>query len=463
MINSKYVKLIGMDKIRNTPKDDFSAVDFGDKRLNKRLQKTIGNITKNAEKSILGAEGKRSSAKAFYRLLGNEKFDLEKLSNASKNATIDRMEGTVLLIEDTTDVNLNGHKKTKELGYSSEHVLGVKVHSCIAVKPGGLPLGLVGQSYDTRPEAKSKLTKAEKAARPIEEKESFRWMKMLEESTANIPENVHLITICDREGDFYELYAYAQKLGEDFIIRVSHDRVTESNEKLLKQIRKTEATGQVTINIPRDTRENIPARQAELEIAYCSITIKKPQSVNDDTLPGTLSMNFVRITEINTKEGRKPIEWILATSLQINSPDEAMKVVEYYVERWKIERFHYVLKSGCNAEKIQQRTYERIKPMLLIYSVIAMYIMAITYIGRVLPDTKCDLFLSADEWQMLYRIIHKTKKAPKKPYSMADAVRYIGEIGSYKRSPSDGPPGLKAIWSGLFKLFNFMELYERLP
>jgi len=449
-----------MDKLGNTPKDDFSAVDFGDIRLNNRLQKSVENFTKNAEKSILGAEEDRSSAKAFYNLLSNEKFEFEKLSDASRDATISRMEGTVLLIEDTTDINLNGHKKTEGLGYSSEHVQGVKVHSCIAVKPGGLPIGLVSQSYYTRPEAKIDLTKKEKAARPIEEKESYRWLEMLEESTSNVPENVHLITICDREGDFYELYAHAQKLGEDFIIRVTHDRTTESNEKLLNQIRKTKATGQATVNIPRDTRANIPARQAELEIAYCSVAIKKPKSVNDDTLPDSLCMNFVRITEINVEEGREPIEWILATNLFINSPEDAMKVVEYYVERWKIERFHFVLKSGCNAEKIQQRTYEKIKPMLLIYSVIAMFIMSITYIGRVLPDTNCDLFLNTDEWQILYRLIHKTKTAPKKPYSMADAVKYLGQLGSYRRAPSDGPPGLKAIWNGLFKLFGFMELYE---
>ena len=89
-----------------------------------------------------------------------------------------------------------------------------------------------------------------------------------------------------------------------------------------------------------------------------------------------------------------------------------MKVVEYYIQRWKVERFHYVLKSGCSVEKIQQRTYEKIKPMLLIYSVIAMFIMTVTYIGRVLPDTPCDVFFDTDEWQILYRIIHKTKIPP---------------------------------------------------
>ena len=70
-----------------------------------------------------------------------------------------------------------------------------------------------------------------------------------------------------------------------------------------------------------------------------------------------------------------------------------MTIVEHYIQRWKIERFHYVLKSGMGAEKIQQQTYERIKPVLFIYSVIALYIMAVTYIGRIMPDAPCSIFL----------------------------------------------------------------------
>ena len=65
--------------------------------------------------------------------------------------------------------------------------------------------------------------------------------------------------------------------------------------------------------------------------------------------------------------------------MPVNSAEDAMKIAEYYIQRWKIERFHFTLKSGCNVAQIQQRTYEKIKAMLLIYSVIAMYIMAITY------------------------------------------------------------------------------------
>ena len=216
------------------------------------------------------------------------------------------------------------------------------------------------------------------------------------------------------------------------------------------------------LNIPRDTENNIPARAVEMEIAFCKVTIKKPQNVNSENSPDSITMNVVRITEVDengvVEDG---IEWILATSLPINNAEDAKRIVEFYVQRWKIERYHFVLKSGCNVEKIQQRTFERIKPVILIYSVIAMFIMLITLIGRVIPDAPCSLFFDEDEWKILFKVVNKTT-APDKPYSMADAVKYLGELGSYKRAPSDGPPGLKSIWKGLCKLYEFLNLYNSL-
>jgi len=443
-----------------TTENMFSGIDFGDKRLNKRLNLFIEQKTRNVQEgSILGATKERGQAKAIYRLLANKKFDLGKVEEQVKITTINQMEGTVLLISDTMDADYNGHKKTEGLGYSSEHVLGVKAHSCIAVKPNGLPIGLLKQFYDTREEAKSTLTAKEKADRTIEEKESYKWLEMLKEAIKDLPEGVTPISICDREGDIYELYALALELESLFVIRVIHDRNTiNSDEKMITQLRKTEADATITANIPRDSRANKPPRQVEMDVAGLTVTIKKPNSVKSKNVPDNLTINLVRITEINNTTN-DAIEWLLATNLPIKTVEDKMKVVEYYIQRWKIERFHYVLKSGCKVESIQQRSYERIKPLLLIYSVIAMFIMTITYTGRILPNTLCNAFFNEDEWKILYKIIKKAP-APEEPYSMEEAVKYVGQLGGYKRAPSDGPYGLKVVWKGLNKLYELSTNYS---
>ena len=273
-----------------------------------------------------------------------------------------------------------------------------------------------------------------------------------------MPDDVHFVTVCDREGDFYELYAEACELDMDFVIRVTHDRCSDTNEKIAAKIRQTKALGSVEVNIPRDSRKGTPARQAEMEVASIRVNIMKPASITDEEIAPKLAINLVRITEINLPEGHEPIEWILATTLPIDNLTQVMTIVGYYIQRWKIERFHYVLKSGLGAEKIQQRSYDRIKPVLLIYSVIALFIMAVTYAGRIIPDAPCSLFFDDYEWKVLYRVANKTKIPPSVPYTMSDAIKYLGILGGYKLAPSDGTPGLKSIWSGLFALYFAVEI-----
>jgi hypothetical protein len=143
----------------------------------------------------------------------------------------------------------------------------------------------------------------------------------------------------------------------------------------------------------------------------------------------------------------------MATSEPVNSAEEAYEYVGYYIQRWKIERFHYVLKSGCAIEKLQERSIDKSTALILMYSIIAVMILNTTYIGRLKPELPCSYLLGEDEWKLLYRIANKVKKEPKKPYTIKEAVDYLGRLGGPKRAPSDGPPGVKTIWIGLMKLY----------
>ena len=362
--------------------------------------------------------------------------------------------------QDTTDINLNGHKKTENLGFCSEHIRGIKLHTGLALTTEGVPLGILSQKYSTRETAKSELSATEKMKRPIEEKESFRWLETTREMLEYIPNEVEPIILCDREGDFYELYHEMMSVKSSFVVRLVRDRKTTDGEHSIQQLKRTKACGEAEIIIPRDTRSGKKKRTIKAEVAYCKVSVSRPQYASRD-LPKSLVFNLVRITEI-TPECDEPIEWFLATNLPLNSSEDAMEIVKFYVQRWKIERFHYVLKSGCQAEKIQQRTFDRITAVLLIYSVIAVFILALTYLARTVPDLPCNVFFDDDEWKILYRLIHKTKKAPRKPYSLKDAVSYLGELGGYKRSPSDGDYGVKVIWKGVVKLYDAIDVRHRL-
>ncbi|GHT98707.1 hypothetical protein FACS1894126_4430 [Alphaproteobacteria bacterium] len=99
--------------------EEFEDLDFGSEQLEARFVKTMKTLSKNPEKSIYGSSEKRSEAKAIYRLLGNGSFNLEEVKRSHKASTIKRIKdigGVVLAVQDTSSINYNGHKKTKDLG-----------------------------------------------------------------------------------------------------------------------------------------------------------------------------------------------------------------------------------------------------------------------------------------------------------------------------------------------------------
>ena len=57
------------------------------------------------------------------------------------------------------------------------------------------------------------------------------------------------------------------------------------------------------------------------------------------------------------------------------------------------------VEKRVSVEKIQQRTVEKTKSMRFIYSVLAMYVMKLTFAARVLPDWPCEVFLDETEWK----------------------------------------------------------------
>ena len=323
-----------MEKRYNKPSEDFAGIKFGDKRLDKRMKRTVEGMEEERQGTILSSLGSRHEAKAFYSLLGNEKFTKEQVEREAYKGTTKRIESSgekrILLVQDTCDINLNGHKKTEGLGYSSEHVRGVKIHSCLAEKVDGSPLGLIGQQYETRAVKKSKLSHEEKAKRKIAEKESNRWLETTRNTVERVPAGVESVVICDREGDFYELYAEMMSVGTLFVVRLTQDRVTIDGERSIQQLRRAKSCGEVEVAIPRDTRKNIPARTAKMEVAYCCTSIVRPKRVNSD-LPPFLTVNLVRITEIG--ETTEPIEWLLETNLPLFNDKDAMEIVRYYEQR----------------------------------------------------------------------------------------------------------------------------------
>ncbi|MDR3356043.1 MAG: hypothetical protein LBO04_02535 [Spirochaetaceae bacterium] len=120
-----------------------------------------------------------------------------------------------------------------------------------------------------------------------------------------------------------------------------------------------------------------------------------------------------------------------------------------------------MLKSGCKTGKLRERNTEKMKVLILMYSVIAVFIMNLTYMARIHPELPCTILFKDEEWKILYlRAAHRTKKVPDRPYTIKEAEEYAGRPGGPKRAPGGGPPGAKTVWTGLQKLYTLLDYRE---
>ena len=444
---------------------EFAELDFNSKRLERRFIKSMETLSRQPEASIWVCSENRAEAKAIYRMLGNENFDREEILQTHRKQTVRRMvqaKETILLVQDTTSLNYNTHLKTKGIGYISDTTLGVNIHTCLAVTASGLVLGILGQMSYNRERAKdTERTHDSKKVRLLEEKESYRWVKTMAASTAGIPEDVKTVSVCDREGDMYELFNAAERSGQVFLIRIAQNRMTMDNKRILNEIRQKPCAGKVRVTIPRDSRRNVQEREAVLYVRYGQFEIRRPAILNKvKTLNGSVRVSVIYAEEETVDGEGEAIRWFLMTNESVERFEAAYEKVRWYTQRWKIERFHYVLKSGCAVEKLQERTMEKTTVLVLMYSVIAAAIMNLTYIARLQPELPCTVCFEEGEWQLLYRAANKTKKSPAQPYTIREAVGYLGCLGGPKRAPSDGPPGVKAVWTGLSILNSLLTYRE---
>jgi hypothetical protein len=133
---------------------EFQSVDFSSKRLKKRFLKVKSDLAQEPEKSIWLASGSRTNTKAAYRMIGNQEFTKENILTVHHDATNTRNQNTntnkgnnvLLAVQDTMAVNYDTHKKMIGLGYNCDKTLGINVHSCLLITPGGVTTGLVDQS-----------------------------------------------------------------------------------------------------------------------------------------------------------------------------------------------------------------------------------------------------------------------------------------------------------------------------
>jgi hypothetical protein len=135
---------------------EFGDCELGDLRLTQRLIKIISDKAAQPGGSYSQAVGgDRHALKGYYRFINNEEEEEEltpqMLLQTHRHQTIRRMktESTVLIVQDTTQLNYSTRPKCEGLGeigsnQTNTKSKGLDLHSCLAIGgETGLPLGVL--------------------------------------------------------------------------------------------------------------------------------------------------------------------------------------------------------------------------------------------------------------------------------------------------------------------------------
>jgi hypothetical protein len=455
---------------------ELGSCDFGDARLSQRLCGLTHSLIKSVGSPIPLACQDWANTKAAYRFLSNGRVNEQAILQGHFDSTRKRVhasQGPVLVLQDTTEFSYQRDKpemigftivgnggKDRAGQFIARTVCGILMHSSLAVTCDGLPLGLCAIKFWNRKKFKgtNALKKKINPTRiPIQEKESYRWLQNLRQSTALLEQPERCVHIGDRESDIYELFCSAQELGTHFLVRTCVDRLAgDGNVTLASEMALAPVQGQHRIKF-KDPH-NAKSYEALLEIKYRCIQVLPPIGKQKSYPP--LELTVLHAQERRAPKNRPALQWKLLTNLPVHTLTDAIEKLDWYAMRWKIETFHKILKSGCKAEDTRLRTAERLVNLISIYCIVSWRIFWLTMINRICPQGASTLALTQEEIAVLQRLgKHKsTKDVAFK--TMSQALIQIAKLGGYLARNSDPPPGNLVMWRGFMRLTDIMLGFE---
>jgi hypothetical protein len=470
--------------------EDFGQVDLGDKRLDRRLPVIVRQLFGRPDTSPKAACGGWAEAAAAYRFFANTRVAPEKIFAPHRIATLQRIKeyggDTILCVQDTTELQYSTHRSLKNVGNLGDRGRkGFWAHSQYIVSADGVPLGVWNSKFTIpKPRApgwkKPKITAAQRRKMPIEEKKTFCWLEGYRISChiAELNPGLRVISASDREGDIYDIlseWGLLKKQGKpvaEWLHRCQHDRALEDEENdspqdreqarhLRERVNGSPVLGAISFDVKaKPAQGKKPARTARKvvqEIRACVVELKPPQGKERF---GPISVTVISAREIDPPAGEDPIHWILVTSMEAVTLEQAAEIIGFYLVRWEIEVFHKILKSGCTVEKLQFEYPERLVACICLYMVVAWRIHFLTKLGRTCPELPCSVVFDECEWKSVVHILKGPEAVHQEP-SLGEFNQMIGQLGGHLDRKADGPPGPQTIWRGMNRMREWALCWKR--
>src|SRR5450631_207946 len=456
--------------------EELGAVELGDRRRTLRLLNMAARAQERPAGKISEVVKTDRERQGAYDLLESGKVSVEAVVCALGNAAGTRAaaESFAYVAIDGASVTLTDRAQNKGFGPVGKYgtARGLNVVNALGLNPHGIPLGLFTQVWWARPPApirkgSKKARRAQKAKfkkqRPASEKETRYWLQAIDEAAGHAKQTgASLWFQLDREADCRAILEKLTDSDHQFTVRGTWNRVIEDadsdSQRLLQHLGQKAAQGAYEIDVPAGPQRT--ARRARLDVRWECVTFRMQKQL--------LELNVAWATEHRTcPRGEKPLDWLLLTSADVRSLDEARDVIFGYTLRWRIETFHKTWKTGaCKVEETQLRSQQAAIVWATLLAAVAARIERLKLLSRTEPEKPASVEFDPYEIRALILLKQEYKKKteiiPDTMPTIALATRWIADLGGYTGRSSGGPPGSITIRRGLEYLAPAAEILRRL-
>lgn len=449
----------------------FGEVRLGDERRRERAVKLAEALATEPNVSFPKQLTQRAELQAAYRFLENHQVRPEELVRPHVQQTRAEAERrpVVLLIQDTTELDYQAHRKTSGLGpIGNGRHQGFLLQTVLAVDAATAEvLGIAHQEPFVRQPAPKGERYSERVKR---ERESQVWERAVRAIGAPAdPQQQVWVHVGDRYSDIYPLFLACRQQQTHFVMRAAQDRCVDERVQepppqlkrrkrkpgdppqahLFETVRGWAACDEQDLEVPAEHERK--ARTARVALSYGPLRLLAPDK-QEHELP-SLDLWVVRVWEINAPEGVAPLEWVLLTSLPVETVEQAWQRVGWYRRRWVVEDYHQALKTGCRMEERQLGSYEGLRRLLSLLAPLAVRLLQLRTLARLQPERLAAEVLPAE----VIQVVALKTGGQAAGMTVEQCVKRIAQLGGYQGRRSDGPPGWKTLWHGWLKIQTLLE------
>ena len=446
----------------------FDGLQLGDPRRERRMRLTAAKLAKRPSMSLPEAMQTEADLEGAYRLANNEAIEPQQLFRALGSATAKRaaVAGDVLVIHDTTACSFPD-ADPKEVGYLNTGKAGFFMHSALVLDASSWkrPLGVAHVAINSRKK------KSKGKSKPGSGPEFLRWDQGVDATEGLLKSCRSICHIADREGDSYAFLASMVGQQRTFVVRVAYNRKVRDAEDLGAQWtplrdhvkglsgifeREVPISSRKSAHAPQIDKRHPPrnARLARLSFSASTVVFRGPTYIKAP-LPKMLTLNVVHVFEAQPPADEPAVEWLLFTTLPIETEEQVATVVDNYRARWTIEEFHKALKTGCAYE---QREFETLHALLVVLAIsipIACEILWLRSRARHHPDAPATDVVTPRQLVILRTL--GSRPLPTSP-TVRDALWAVAGLGGHLKR--NGEPGWLVLYRGMQTLLTYEAGYE---